>query len=124
MINFFKKLFTDKQAATDEKRTADETPITKEVIEQMMKQIGIYPEIERFKTEMMYLTHLITEQNMPVSKALNTIQDKTLRDQVRPHIYSAILMAIVQTVQHLHGITQEQANDLLTYLEAQSDKEH
>lgn len=112
MQSFIRKLFRSKQKAKAE----DKNNVTAKTIDDMMQQIGINPKFERFKTEAYHLTTLITQQKLTVTEALATVQDASLREELRPLIYAVFLSSLVMGVEYMDVITHQQAQDLTAYL--------
>lgn len=89
--------------------------MNKEQILRALEHLGMDVQTERFKTEVYHLTTLF-EQGQTVTETLRTVNDPSLRNQLRPVLYYVTLRALVLALAKLQVITLEQASDLVGFV--------
>jgi hypothetical protein len=84
-------------------------------IRKALEALGIDSQIERFKTEMHYLSTLF-HQGQTMAQALATVNDQQLQQELLPVMYCVELSALVNAAKELHVLTPEQAEDFQAFL--------
>ena len=89
-------------------------------IMQALEKLGINAEEERLKTEACHLLTLF-EQGKTLEEALATVNEREMREQLRPLVYDSTLRALLLVVARLKAITPAQFRDLEAYLFTRSE---
>ena len=94
-----------------------EDNVSKEFIEDALKQAGVDLNKQRLEAEINHVKTLVTSQEITVAQALETVTDQEMLKKIRPLMYYAMLNAITTGSQIYHNvITPEQAEDLQTFI--------
>lgn len=87
----------------------------KEHILQALESMGLDVYTERFKAEIYHLTTLF-EQGQTLTETLRTVNDLSLRSQLKPVLYLVTLHALLIALNRLQAITTEQLHDFEDFL--------